>query len=130
MNNDQANHTVYLRNLLFSINEKELFGLFRKFGKVKHIKLVKIPGSEKSKGMAFISMKEAKGAKEAIAYFDGREVGGRTLKATMARDLPAKKSSSDRSEKREKEEGPRRKVKRSERRGGLKELFAYQKQKR
>ncbi|OIQ20497.1 MAG: hypothetical protein BM556_00720 [Bacteriovorax sp. MedPE-SWde] len=76
--------TVYVGNLRYKVTKKDLHGIFSKFGKVRDVNLITEPGSEKSKGIAFVKMLKAKEADKAIAYLDGRVVDGRTLKASEA----------------------------------------------
>lgn len=78
--------TVYVGNLNYKVSKKDLFGIFAKFGKVKTVNLITEPGSEKSKGIAFVRMEKGKDADKAIAYLDGRIVDGRTLKASEAQE--------------------------------------------
>jgi len=79
--------TVYVGNLNYKVTKKDLFGIFAKFGKVKTVNLITQPGSERSKGIAFVRMEKAKDGDKAIAYLDGREVDGRTLKASEADEV-------------------------------------------
>lgn len=78
--------TVYVGNLNYKVTKKDLFGIFAKFGKVKTVNLQTQPGTDKSKGIAFVRMEKAKDGLKAIDYLNGREVDGRTLKASEANE--------------------------------------------
>ena len=93
---------IYIGNLKYNIDEKELAGIFRKFGKVKEVNLVRIPKTEKSKGIAFVNMFKADEADKAIKSLNGKIIDGRTVKVSEAIegsenekkvDLPFKKVS-------------------------------------
>ena len=82
----QKPKTVYIGNLRYNVGEKELMTLFGHYGRVKHIKLIKKPGSEESKGIAFVEMLKSKDADKAISDLNGKQLGGRTLKVSEAID--------------------------------------------
>ena len=77
---------VYIGNLPYDIGEKDLEGLFGKFGRVRRVNLITEPGSDKSKGIAFITMLKENDAKRAIKAYDGRVIKGRTIKCSEALD--------------------------------------------
>ncbi len=100
--------TVYIGNLLYKIDEKSLFGLFGRFGKVNQVKIIKNPGGDQSKGIAFVEMLKESDADNAIESLNGRVIGGRTVKvseaidnAIVARTVPMKQGCVEREKKEE-----------------------------
>ena len=77
---------VYIGNLRYTVKEKDLFKMFVKFGKVGEVNLLTKPGSDESKGIAFIEMYKAADADKAIEELNGAEINGRTLKVSEAID--------------------------------------------
>lgn len=76
--------TVYINNLSYRRNEKDIKELFYKFGKVINVKLIVDHVTNKSKGMAFVEMDSEMSAEKAIAGLHGMEIDGRTVKVTHA----------------------------------------------
>ncbi len=79
-------NTVYIGNLNYKIDAKQLQGIFGRYGKVKSVNLLTIPGTQKSRGIAFIQMADAKSSKKAIDSLDGTVLDGRTVKVSIAKD--------------------------------------------
>lgn len=75
---------VYVGNLPYDVNEKDLNSLFSKFGRVRNVNLITTPGTDKSKGIAFITMLKDSDAVRAVKSFDGRVIQGRTIKCSKA----------------------------------------------
>jgi len=78
--------TVYMSNLQYSKNEQDVKKMFAKFGEVSYVRLMLDPKTQKSKGFAFVQMPNKIHANRAIQFYDGRQVSGRTLKASIAQD--------------------------------------------
>lgn len=78
--------TVYIGNLKYDRDERDIKELFSEFGKVKDVAIVLDPETEKSKGIAFVKMFEAKEANTAIKALNGANFDGRTLKVSIAND--------------------------------------------
>ena len=108
----------------YDFDEKYLLKLFGPFGRVGDINIIKTPGTDKSKGVAFVNMFNSIEAKSAIQGLDGKIVGGRTLKVSEAIENSTP----------EKTDPPKRKAdfkskekiimkKKARRRSGLDELF-------
>ncbi len=85
--------TVYINNLSYRRDEKDIKELFMKFGKVVNVKLIVDHVTNKSKGMAFVEMDSELSAEKAIAGLHGKEIDGRTVKVTHATPMknPEKK---------------------------------------
>ena len=74
---------IYVGNLSYRMNDKELEELFSKFGAVKSAKVIMDRETGKSKGFGFVEMEESD-AVNAIAALDGKEVDGRNLRVNKA----------------------------------------------
>lgn len=77
-------HTIYVGNLSFNRGEDGILGLFKKYGFIKNIKVMREGKEDKSKGVAFVDMVNMQDAMKAINALDGAQVDGRTLKVSMA----------------------------------------------
>ena len=86
---------IYFGNLHFKMNEAELRELFEAYGEVASAKIIIDKATGRSKGFGFVEMPNDAEASNALTSLDGREVNGRALKATEARE-------------REKSDAPRR----------------------
>lgn len=78
--------TVYIGNLKYDRDERDIKELFSEFGTVKSVDIVLDPETEKSKGIAFVKMFELKEAQTAIKALNGAQFDGRTLKVSVAND--------------------------------------------
>ncbi len=70
---------LFIGNLPFTTNEKEVTELFSQYGTVRSIKIVSDVFTNKCKGFGFIEM-EGHEARAAIAALDGRDFGGKPLR--------------------------------------------------
>jgi RNA recognition motif-containing protein len=86
---------IYIGNLHFKMNEDELRQLFEAYGEVSTAKIIIDKATGRSKGFGFVEMPNDADASNALTSLDGKEVNGRALKATEARE-------------REKSDAPRR----------------------
>lgn len=120
--------TVYIGNLRYKRDEKGVIYLFAKYGHVKSVEIVTEPGTDKSKGYAFVKMSNSDDAIKAIAALNNQVVDGRTLKVSEALERDKDKrpysykapSFNDGNEKKvEKKKKP------SKRKKGLNVLFDY-----
>lgn len=82
--NNPKNTTVYLSNLSYSRDRNGLRSLASPFGKIKEIKIIVDPETNKSKGMAFIEMERVEDAQRMIKELNGTTLDQRTLKANWA----------------------------------------------
>src|SRR3990170_7146096 len=76
---------LYVGNLAYSTTEDDLRALFSQAGTVASVALIKDRDSGQSKGFAFIEMSTQVEAEKAISMFNGRMVGERELKVSLAR---------------------------------------------
>ena len=76
---------IYVSNLSFNIQDKELSSFFTEFGEVSSAKVIMDKMTIQSRGFAFVEMPDEEASKKAIAALDGTTVDGRTIKVTEAR---------------------------------------------
>lgn len=128
-------HSVYVGNLSYNRDENGILGLFKQYGFIKSIKLMREGKEDKSKGVAFVDMVNIKDAQKAIAALDGSLVDGRTLKVSMASTQGfVPKDKDEEKEKpfqlsRKKEIGLMKKERRNSKEKGLQALFNSKKKK-
>ena len=82
---------IFVGNLSFETNEKDLIKVFEVFGGVASVEIVKDKNGVKSRGFAFVEMTDDKGAYAAIAALDGRQFMGRAINVELARPKSARK---------------------------------------
>ena len=76
---------IYVGNLSYKMNDKDLEGIFAKFGAVKSAKVIIDRETGKSKGFGFIEMVEKSAGAEAIEALNGNDCDGRTLRVNEAK---------------------------------------------
>lgn len=76
---------LYVGNLAFQTTSQELQQLFTQAGTVESASVVEDRDTGRSRGFAFIEMSTKEEANSAIEQFNGKEVGGRTLKVNEAK---------------------------------------------
>ncbi len=76
---------LFVGNMSFHTTEAELSDLFKPFGQVTRVHLVKDRETGRARGFAFVEMPNDEEAAKAIAALDGKELGGRNLKVNEAR---------------------------------------------
>jgi RNA recognition motif-containing protein len=69
---------IYIANLPYMTDEVGLEQLFRNYGEVEKVNIIKDKETGQSKGYGFVEMSESAGAL-AIAELDGYDFGGRKL---------------------------------------------------
>lgn len=83
-NKDSSVFTIYIGNLPYEFAETDILDLFRSYGFVNYVKLIKDNKTYLSKGIAFVQMPSQKAAKLAISNLNGQECSGRILKVNIA----------------------------------------------
>jgi RNA recognition motif-containing protein len=78
--------TIYVSNLRFTRNEKDVKDLFGKYGVVNFVNIVLDRETGNSKGFAFVQMPNPKSASMAIEKLNGKIIDGRTLKVSVAQE--------------------------------------------
>lgn len=81
---------IYVGNIPYSISEQTLEDLFKEFGTVNAVRIIKDKFTGKSKGFAFVEMSTDDAANTAIENLNGKEVDGRSLRINKA--LPPQKN--------------------------------------
>lgn len=76
---------IYVGNLSYRMNDKELETVFAKFGEVKSAKVIMDKETGRSKGFAFVEMADPKAGKDAIEALNGNDCEGRTLRVNEAK---------------------------------------------
>ncbi len=76
---------LYVGNLPFDTTEEAIREMFAQSGTVVSVALIKDRATGESKGCAFVEMSTQKEAQAAISSINGRVVGDRQLKVSLAR---------------------------------------------
>ena len=76
---------IYVGNLPFSATEEELKTLFSQAGEVKSVTIITDKFSGQSRGFGFIEMSTQEEMQNAVAKFNGYQMGDRALKVNVAR---------------------------------------------
>ena len=76
---------LYVGNLSYETTEQNLRELFMQAGNVASVALIKEPGTQRSKGFAFVEMSSQSEVQKAISMFNGYTLGERQLTVSVAR---------------------------------------------
>ena len=79
---------IIVGNLGPDVTETEIESLFKPFGQVKSVQLVRELFTGKGKGFGFVEMPGRAHSLAAIAGLNGKEVAGRPMKVNEARPRP------------------------------------------
>ena len=77
---------IYVSNLSFHTSEEDLKDLFSKFGTVSSAKIIMDRETNRSRGFAFIEMPSDEEGNKALSGLNGKEIQGRPLSVSMARE--------------------------------------------
>ena len=77
---------IYVSNLSFNTNDAELNELFSKFGEVSSAKVIMDRESGRSRGFGFVEMPSEEEGKEAMAALNNKEVEGRAMSVSIAKE--------------------------------------------
>jgi len=80
---------MYVSNLSFHTTDDNLRELFEKFGVVSSAKVITDRESGRSRGFGFVEMSSEKDAKEAIQGLNNKEIEGRALSVSIAKEKKA-----------------------------------------
>ncbi len=83
---------IYVGNLSFNTTEAELEAAFGEFGQVKSVNIVKDRDTGRSRGFAFVEMKDGKEGRDAIEGVNLRNIGGRSVTVNEARPREERRS--------------------------------------
>lgn len=78
------NEQVYIGNLPYRANERDLRKRFSSYGRITDVRIVKDRRTGRSKGYAFITFSSGREAKKALADH-GKELAGRSLVVHIAK---------------------------------------------
>ncbi|MBI1936520.1 MAG: RNA-binding protein [Ignavibacteriales bacterium] len=76
---------IYIGNLSQQVSEQQLEELFKGYGAVTSVKIIRDMFTGESKGFAFVEMKEKAAAETAIKELNTKEVGGKKIVVNEAR---------------------------------------------
>ena len=76
---------LYVGNLPFSADENELESIFKTYGALESLTIVRDRDTGQPRGFAFVEYKDDAAAEAAIAATNGMQVGGRALAVNEAR---------------------------------------------
>jgi RNA recognition motif-containing protein len=76
---------LYVGNLSYQTTEQNLRELFMQAGNVASVALIKEPGTQRSKGFAFVEMSSQSEAQKAISMFNGYTLDDRQMAVSVAR---------------------------------------------
>ena len=80
------NPIVYIGNLNYNKDMYGIMDMFKPFGYVEKVNLIRDEKTEASKGIAFVEMQTKKAAAEAVAELNGKVIDGRTVKVSIAKE--------------------------------------------
>lgn len=78
--------TIYIGNLVYSKTQYDIKELFEKYGPVKYVKINVDPDTNQSKGFGFVQMPNKSDGYKAIRDLNGKQLDGRTLKVSVAKE--------------------------------------------
>ena len=77
---------LFIANISRECSEEELKETFSECGEVKSLKIIKDKETGHSRGFGFVEMVNREGGKKAIAELNGKQVYGRALVVTEAKE--------------------------------------------
>lgn len=77
---------LYVSNLSFHTTEDDLRKLFEEFGGVTSAKVITDRETGRSRGFGFVEMSSTENANKAIAALNGKDIEGRALSVSEARE--------------------------------------------
>jgi RNA recognition motif-containing protein len=76
---------LYVGNLAFETSSNDLQTLFAQAGTVESVSLIEDRETGRSRGFGFVEMSTKEEGAAAVAQFNGKDLGGRTLKVNEAK---------------------------------------------
>ena len=87
---------MYVSNLGFHTTDEDLRKLFAEYGTVTSAKVITDRDTGRSRGFGFVEMESEEDANQAMKKLNQKEVEGRVISVTIAREKPARNSNSNR----------------------------------
>ncbi|MEO6231378.1 MAG: RNA-binding protein [Ferruginibacter sp.] len=87
---------IYVSNLSFNTNDAELNELFSKFGTVSSAKVIMDRETGRSRGFGFVEMDSDDEGKDAMLGLNNKEVEGRAMSVSIAKEREARSSGGSR----------------------------------
>jgi RNA recognition motif-containing protein len=81
---------MYVSNLDFHVSEEVLKKLFEPFGEVVSAKVISDRETGRSRGFGFVEMKSSDEANKAISALNNKQVEGRAISVSVAREKEKK----------------------------------------
>jgi len=81
---------IYVSNLSFHTTDDDLRNLFEKFGAVSSAKVIMDKVSGRSRGFGFVEMSSEEEGKEAMASLNNKEIEGRAIAVSIAKEKEAR----------------------------------------
>lgn len=82
---------LYVSNLSFQTFDEDLRKLFSAYGKVTSAKVITDRETGESRGFGFVEMESEKDGQDAIKNLNMKDVGGRAISVSVARERPDRK---------------------------------------
>ena len=81
---------MYVSNLSFHTGDDDLRKLFEQFGTVTSAKVINDRETGRSRGFGFVEMDSEAEAKEAIKGLNNKEIEGRAMSVSVAKERPSR----------------------------------------
>ncbi len=83
---EKSIRTIYIGNLSYTKEEFAIKDIFKAYGEVSYVRLIREKETQKSRGIAFVQMPDQEAAQAAIKSLNKTELDGRTLKVSFAQE--------------------------------------------
>jgi RNA recognition motif-containing protein len=83
---------MYISNLSFHTTDEDLRKLFMQYGTVSSAKVITDRETGRSRGFGFVEMESTKEANEAMKNLNNKDIEGRPISVTVAREKESKGS--------------------------------------
>ena len=87
---------LYVSNLSFHTGDDDLRKLFEQFGTVSSAKVINDRDTGRSRGFGFVEMSSETEAKEAIKQLNNKEIEGRAMSVSVAKERSSRSSDNKR----------------------------------